>query len=67
MLDIRNLGQGHKITQVSIIKDGAIKAISYVYYGANLVWQAVRSCFGSKFWVNEKPWLNEEGWKNNEK
>lgn len=41
-----------------------IKAISAIYKGAKLVWQAIRSCFGSGFWVNEKPWINEEGWKN---
>lgn len=40
------------------------KAISYVRYGAIIVWQAVRSCFGSGGWINEKPWINNEGWKN---
>lgn len=40
------------------------KAISAVYKGARLVWQAIRSCFGAGYWVNEKPWINEEGWKN---
>lgn len=32
--------------------------------GAVLIWQAVRSCFGSGGWINDKPWLNDEGWKN---
>lgn len=41
------------------------KVITAVYHGANLVWQTVRSCFGSGIWRNEKPWLNEEKWKNN--
>ena len=27
-------------------------------------WQAIRSCFGAGFWVNEKPWVDEEGWEN---
>lgn len=40
------------------------KEISYICKGALLVWQAIRSCFGAGFWVNEKPWINEEGWKN---
>lgn len=40
------------------------KVISAVYKGGRLVWQAVRSCFGSGRWINEKPWLNSEGWKN---
>lgn len=40
------------------------KVISSVYQGTKLVWQAIRSCFGSGFWVNTKPWLSNEGWKN---
>lgn len=36
-----------------------------VYKGDRLVWQAVRSCFGSGKWVNTKPWINTEAWKNN--
>lgn len=34
-----------------------------VYRGLRLVWQAVRSCFGSGAWIGEKPWIGEEGWK----
>lgn len=40
------------------------KMISAVYKGAKLVWQSVRSCFGSGFWVNQKGWINQESWKN---
>lgn len=43
----------------------ANKSISEIYYGSKLVWQAIKSCFASGFWVNEKPWINTEGWKNN--
>lgn len=39
-------------------------AVTAVYAGARLVWQAVRSCFGAGWWNNEKPWDNTEGWKN---
>lgn len=63
MLDIRKLGEAHEITQVNIVKDGVIKAISYIYYGSKLVWQAVRSCFGSGLWVSQKSWLGDESWK----
>lgn len=51
---------GKEITSIHI----GGKAVTTVYKGAKLVWQAVRSCFGIGYWVNEKPWLNEEGWKN---
>lgn len=40
------------------------KIITAVYHGANLVWQAVRSCFGSGVWIGAKPWLGSEAWKN---
>lgn len=38
--------------------------ISAVYKGAVLIWQAVRSCFGSGVWAEEKPWMDEEAWKD---
>lgn len=41
------------------------QAISAIYKGARLVWQAVRSCFGKGFWIDAKPWVNDDGWKNN--
>ncbi|WP_320980056.1 MFS transporter [Bacteroides sp.] len=40
------------------------KAITAIYRGSRLVWQAIRSCFGAGFWINEKPWINEESWRN---
>lgn len=40
-------------------------AISAVYKGAVLIWQAVRSCFGSGAWIEEKPWMDDEAWKDN--
>lgn len=40
------------------------RSVTAVYRGAQLVWEAVRSCFGAGFWLNDKPWLNNEGWKN---
>ena len=41
------------------------RAIAAVYQGVRLVWQAVRSCFGSGVWVSRKPWIGSEKWKNN--
>lgn len=53
-----------KDKEISAVHYGE-KAITAIYKGAILLWEAVRSCFGSKQWVNEKPWINDEGWKNN--
>lgn len=49
--------------QITIINAGG-KVVAAVYHGSKLVWQAIRSCFGSGRWINEKPWLNTEAWKN---
>lgn len=38
--------------------------LSEVYHGKFLVWQMARSCYGSGYWINERPWLNEDSWKN---
>lgn len=50
--------------EISSINYGS-RAIAAVYQGARLVWEAIRSCFGKGFWINEYPWSNEDGWKNN--
>ena len=55
--------QVNKKEIIALYKQG--KPIQAVYRGLYLVWQAVRSCFGSGVWINEKPWLNDEVWKNN--
>lgn len=49
--------------EVSAIYYGR-RIIAEVYKGATLIWQAIRSCFGNGFWINEKPYDNIEGWKN---
>lgn len=49
---------------VAIIAKGNV--IAMVKHGADIVWQAVRSCFGKGWWINEKPWSNDDAWKNGE-
>lgn len=41
------------------------RAVGALYVGSRLVWQAVRSCFGSGRWVSRKAWLGKEKWKIN--
>ena len=41
------------------------KIINSTYRSLQLVWQAVRSCFGSGSWKNEQSWNNSDAWKNN--
>ena len=37
--------------------------VEVIYAGSRIVWQAVRSCFGSGKWIGDKPWIGEEKWK----
>lgn len=55
----------YKDREITAVYFGS-RAISAIYKGTRLIWQALRSCFGGGFWVNEKPWVNEEGWRNND-
>lgn len=56
-----------------IIKNGketieiyrGIEACLEVYLGKRLIWQIARSCFGSGYWINDRPWINTDVWKNN--
>ena len=52
---------GHReVTGVTVLK----KAVAAVYWGAALIWQAVRSCFGTGTWRGDRPWLGSDKWKN---
>lgn len=54
------------IDQVSQLTEQSIGAI---YKGSQLVWvtiyNAVKSCFGSGTWLQDKPWVDNDFWKNN--
>ena len=54
------------IDQVSQLTEQSIGAI---YKGSQLIWvtvyNAIKSCFGSGTWIQDKPWLDNDFWKNN--
>lgn len=52
--------KGKEITQVF----KGSKIITAIYKGSKLVWEAINSCFGKGYWINNKPWNNNDGWKN---
>lgn len=45
----------------SIFTEG--KAVQTIWQNGLLIWQAVRSCFGSGRWIGSKPWVGSERWK----
>lgn len=54
----------HEITALRYCDErGRVKTFSSWYVAALLVWQAVRSCYGSGAWLEDKPWLELEAWK----
>ena len=44
------------------------RVITKIYVDINgelkLIWEAIRSCFGSGWWINNRPWMNNNAWKN---
>lgn len=39
-------------------------SIQEIRKGTQLIWEAIKGCFSSGFWKNEKGWVNTEGWRN---
>ena len=44
------------------------KNIGAIYQGTKLVWRtvynAIKSCFGSGTWLDNKPWIDSDSWKD---
>ena len=38
-------------------------AFAMIVKGGRVIWQAVRSCFGSGAWQGQKPWIGSDGWR----
>jgi len=43
------------------------KEITSIFQGVQLLWEAVRSCFGSGIWVGKKPWIGKEAWRGSKR
>lgn len=58
--------QGHR--QFSDITAGG-KQLMAVYAGVNgeakLIWERVRSCYGTGIWLEQRPWTDNDLWKDN--
>lgn len=60
------IAKGRNITAIQVYVDELKQWVylQYYYVGDELIWAAVRSCFGAGYWDNSKPWLNDEAYKN---
>jgi hypothetical protein len=47
-----------------IIVAAGKRIIAFIAKGAQVLWQAVRSCFGGGCWRDDKSWNDKECWKD---
>lgn len=56
------------ISRIELDDNGIKRVITKIYAEVNgelkLIWEAIRSCFGSGWWINNRPWINNNAWKN---
>jgi len=52
----------HKGKEIVEIRHAG-KEISTVMKSGRIVWEGVRSCYGSGAWRGDKPWVDNDGWK----
>lgn len=61
--------KGKQLTVLVVKTPQGFKRVNAIYHIVNgvarIAWQAVRSCFGSGMWLNDKSWINDEVWMNN--
>lgn len=59
----------NEVQTIKVLIDGVEREILEVYQivnsQTNILFEAIKSCFGLGFWRNEKGWINHEGWRNN--
>lgn len=56
-------------TLQQLINQVTQRSIGAIYKGSQLVFltvvNAIKSCYGSGLWIQDKPWLDDDYWKNN--
>lgn len=53
-----------EVGAIYVMKNGILREVIAAYNGTKLIWQQVKSCFGSGKWDNNGPWDNDDAWKN---
>lgn len=47
---------------VALWKDG--KRITAIWETGQLIWEAIKSCYGSGVWRDDKPWRDDDVWRD---
>ncbi|MCM1219917.1 MAG: hypothetical protein NC548_36050 [Lachnospiraceae bacterium] len=53
---------GEKVGRYSINKEWVAVLYRGVKNGAEKIWEAISSCFGSGWWREEDSWSDEDSW-----
>lgn len=57
-------GEMHEIVAIHFVDgSGQVRDLMEMFEAASLVWQAIRSCYGSGVWLENRPWLEEDAWR----
>ncbi|MBD5384904.1 MFS transporter [bacterium] len=40
------------------------KRVQAIWHEGRIIWEGIRSCFGSGYWRNDQPWDNDDAWRN---
>lgn len=54
------IGSKQNITGITAFNKVIVKVVA----AGKTVWELVNSCFGSGYWINDRPWINSDGWNN---
>ena len=57
-------GTRYPTSAVYAIYQDFLAVITSIHHGANLIWQMVKSCYGTGIWLPAKPWTDNDKWKD---
>lgn len=50
----------HNVTGITAFNKFIVKVV----VAGKVVWELISSCFGSGYWINDRPWINDDAWSN---
>ncbi len=57
---------GHRAwSEMTAFGKSLVKIYAGVGTALKLIWEKIRSCYGTGVWREERPWLDNDTWKDN--